>query len=109
MHYRQKSVLFAAPWLVVGFVAVVVSGGMTVNDFEKPELLLAALFVGVIVGMAVEQCLSAMRRQAWRARKQSRWQEKRGGASIVAGPWLPALGPEPPKKDAAEQLRICGS
>lgn len=66
MHYRQKSVLFAAPWLVVGLVAVVVSGGMTVSDFEKPELLVAALFVGVIVGMAVEQCLSAMRRQAWR-------------------------------------------
>ncbi|ACP21985.1 hypothetical protein NGR_b05260 (plasmid) [Sinorhizobium fredii NGR234] len=105
MHYRQKSVLFAAPWLVVGLVAVVVSGGMTVSDFEKPELLVAALFVGVIVGMAVEQCLSAMRRQAWRA--NTRWQEKRGGASIVTGPWLPALVPEPPKKpDAAEQLRI---
>lgn len=99
MHYRQKSVLFAAPWLVIGFAAVVVSGGMTVNDFEKPELLVAALFVGVIVGIAVEQCLSAMRRQSWR-------QENRGGASIVAGPWLPALVPEPPKKDAAEQLRI---
>jgi hypothetical protein len=107
MYYRQKSALFAAPWLVIGLVAVVVSGGMTVSDFEKPELLVAALFVGVIVGMAVEQCLSVMRRQAWRARNQTRWQEKRGGASIVNGPWLPALVPEPPKKpDAAEQLRI---
>ncbi|RWJ21204.1 MAG: DUF2726 domain-containing protein [Mesorhizobium sp.] len=107
MHYRQKSALFAAPWLVVGLVAVVASSGMTIRDFEKPELLVAALFVGVIVGMAVEQLLAAMRRQAWQSRNQSRWQEKRGGASIVAGPWLPALVPEPPKKpDAAEQLRI---
>ena len=76
MHYRQKSTLFAAPWLVIGLVAVVVSGGMTVSDFEKPELLVAALFVGLIVGMAVEQCLSVMRRQAWRARNQTRWQGK---------------------------------
>jgi hypothetical protein len=101
MHHRQKSALFAAPWLVIGLVAVVVSGGMTVSDFEKPELLVAALFVGVIVGMAVEQCLSVMRRQACRARNQTRWQEKRGGASIVNGPWLPALVPEPPKKPDA--------
>ncbi|APG93115.1 DUF2726 domain-containing protein [Sinorhizobium americanum] len=107
MHYRQKSVLFAAPWLVIGTVAVFASGGMTVKDFEKPELLIAALFVGVIVGMAVEQWFSGMRRQAWQARNQTRWQEKRLGPSVVAGPWLPALVPEPAKRpDAAEQLRI---
>ncbi|PDT49570.1 MULTISPECIES: DUF2726 domain-containing protein [Sinorhizobium] len=120
MQYRQKSVLFAAPGLVIGVVAVAAAGGMTVSDFEAPELLIAALFVGVIVGMAIEQILSNMRSQeaairhldiadaqAWRPRNRSRWQGKRSGLKVVAGPWLPTPVPQAPKGfDAPEQLRI---
>ncbi|PDT50590.1 MULTISPECIES: DUF2726 domain-containing protein [Sinorhizobium] len=119
MQYRQKSVLFAAPGLVIGVVAVAAAGGMTVGDVEAPELLIAALFVGVIVGMAIEQLLSNMRSQEAvirhpdiadvqaRPRSRSRWQGKRSGPKLVAGPRLPTPVPQGPKGfDAPEQLRI---
>ncbi|WP_080578848.1 hypothetical protein [Sinorhizobium fredii] len=86
MHYRRKSVLFAAPWLVIGLVAVGASGGMTLADFEKPELLIAVLFVGVIVGLAVEQLLAATRKEASEAGNQRHWEKRR--ANSVSGPWL---------------------
>jgi hypothetical protein len=119
MQHRQKSVLFAAPGLVIAVVAVAAAGGMTVGDFEAPELLIAALFVGVIVGMAIEQLLSNMRSQeadirnrdiadvqAWRPTNRSRWQGKRG-PKLVAGPWLPMPVPQAPQGfDAPEKLRI---
>lgn len=107
MHYRQRSVLFAAPGLIIGAIAVGASGGMTVVDLEKPELLIAALFVGLVIGMAVEQFLTTMRREAWRARDKSRWEEKRSSGHIVLGPWPSAPVAEPPRQvDAADQLRI---
>lgn len=119
MQYRQKSVLFAAPGLVIGVVAVAAAGGMTVSDFEAPELLIAALLVGVIVGMAIEQILANMRSQeaairpdiadvqARQPRNQSRWRGKRSGPKLVAAPWLPTPVPQPSKGfDAPEQLRI---
>lgn len=106
MHYRQRSVLFAAPGLAIGVVAVGAAGGMTLGDFEEPELLIACLFVGFIMGMAVAELLSMMRQQAWRTRNRSRWEKNGTGASIVAA-WLPTSVPEPPKQlDAADQLRI---
>lgn len=46
MHYRQRSALFAAPWLIIGAAAVGASGGMTVADLDKPELLIATLSSG---------------------------------------------------------------
>ncbi len=101
MHYRQWSVLFAAPGLAIGAVAVGAAGGMTLSDFEKPEMLIASLFVGFIIGVSVAELLSMTRRQAWRTRKNS------PGANIVAAPWLATSGPKPPKLlDAADQLRI---
>ena len=104
MHYRQRSVLFAAPGLAIGAIALGSADGMTLGDFEKPEMLIASLFVGFIIGMAVAELLSTMRRQAWRTRNRSSWE--RNGASIIA-PWLPKPGPEQPKQfDAADQLRI---
>ncbi|MBB4189316.1 very-short-patch-repair endonuclease [Sinorhizobium terangae] len=107
MHYRQRSVLFAAPGLVIAAVALAASGGMTLGDIEKPELLIAALCVGFIFGMAVEELLSTMRRQGWRTKNRSRWEKTGTRASIVPGPWLPTPVPEPPKPiDAADQLRI---
>ncbi|ARQ13736.1 hypothetical protein NXC12_PE00134 (plasmid) [Rhizobium etli] len=33
--------------------------GLTFADFETPGLLVGALFVGIIIGMAVEQLLTA--------------------------------------------------
>lgn len=47
MHYRQRSMLLAASWLIIGATAVGASGEITVADFDnKPELLIVALFFG---------------------------------------------------------------
>ncbi|WP_047617914.1 MULTISPECIES: DUF2726 domain-containing protein [unclassified Rhizobium] len=107
MQYRQRSVLFAAPWLIIGAAAVGASGGINIADFEKPELLIAALFVGIIIGMAVEQFLTATSRQAWRERNRSRSEERRWNERVIQGPWLqtPAAQPSRPI-DATDQLRI---
>lgn len=88
MQYRQRSVLFAAPWLIIGAAAVGVSGGITVADFEKPELLVAALFVGIIIGMAIEQFLTATSKQPGRERSRSRREERRWNERVIQGPWL---------------------
>jgi hypothetical protein len=73
----------------------------------KPHLLIAVLFVGAIIGMAVEQFSSAKRRQAWRERSRWRWKNKGRGAPLAAGSWLPTQDPMPSKQpDAADQLRI---
>lgn len=115
MHYRpqKRSLLFTAPGLVIGALAVGSAGGMSVIPAEvlalmdRPHLLIAVLLVGAFAGIMVEQALSRMRRQAWRAKNRSRWEKKGNRASIVAGPWLPTPAPEPPKQfDAADQLRI---
>ncbi|NKL26920.1 hypothetical protein GFL92_08940 [Rhizobium leguminosarum bv. viciae] len=70
---------------------------------EKPHLLVAVLFVGAFAGMTVEQFISRVRKQAWRARNRSRWDQKRNGASIAIGPWLPTRNPEPPKQPDANR------
>lgn len=107
MHYRHRSVLFAAPGLVIGAVAVGAAGGTTLGDFEKPELLIASLIVGFIIGMAVEELLSMMGKQAWRTRNRSRWEKKGTGTSIDAAPWLLKSVPGSPNLlDATDQLRI---
>lgn len=114
---QKKWVLFTAPGLVIGALAVGAAGGMTVYDRlaeilalieRSPHLvLIAVLLVGTFAGMAVDQFRSKMRRQAWRTRNRSRWEEKRNRASIAIGPWLPTSVPESPKQpDAADQLRI---
>ncbi|ARM15432.1 MULTISPECIES: DUF2726 domain-containing protein [Rhizobium] len=108
MHYRQRSVLLAASWLLIGAAAVVVSSDITAADFEKPELLIAGLLIGLLVGMAVEQFLATMGKQAWREKNRSRWEEKRRWSErVVPGPWLQTPTAEPLRPvDAAEQLRI---
>ncbi|MBX5225079.1 DUF2726 domain-containing protein [Rhizobium sp. NLR9b] len=107
MHYRQRSMLFAAPWLIIGAVAVAAPGDVTVADFDKPELLIAALFVGFAVGMAVEQLLAWRRKQAWQERNRSRSEERRSNERILLGPWPQMPSPEPLRPvDAADQMRI---
>ncbi|ANL74775.1 restriction endonuclease domain-containing protein (plasmid) [Rhizobium phaseoli] len=107
MQYRQRSVLFAAPWLIIGAAVVGASGGFTVADFEKPELLVAALFVGIIIGMAVEQFLTSMSKQAWRERNRQRSEERCWNERAVPGPWLQTPVAEPSRPvDATDQLRI---
>ncbi|SDA99591.1 DUF2726 domain-containing protein [Sinorhizobium sp. NFACC03] len=107
MHYRQRSVLFAAPWLIIGVAAVGVSGGITVADFEKPELLIAALSVGLLVGMALEQLLATMRKKAWQEKNRSRWEVRRSNDRIMQGPWVQTPVAEQLRPvDAADQLRI---
>ncbi|AAB91623.1 hypothetical 9.6 kDa integral membrane protein (plasmid) [Sinorhizobium fredii NGR234] len=71
MHYRsqRRSVLFTAPGLIVGALAIGAAGGISVSPgdilalVEKPHLLVAVLFVGAFTGIMVEQALSRMRRQ----------------------------------------------
>lgn len=107
MHYRQRSVLFAAPWLIIGAAAVGASGGITVADFETPELLIAALFVGLVTGMVLEQLLATTRKQARQEKSRSRREERRSNEHIVLGPWrpMPAAASLRPI-DATDQLRI---
>ncbi|ANL30155.1 restriction endonuclease domain-containing protein (plasmid) [Rhizobium phaseoli] len=107
MHYRQRSVPFAAPWLIIGAAAVGASGGITVADFDKPELLIAALFVGLVAGMAVEQLLATTRKQARQEKSRSRREERRSNRHLVLGPWRPTPAAAPLRPaDAADQLRI---
>ncbi|EGE55750.1 UNVERIFIED_ORG: hypothetical protein GGI63_000130 [Rhizobium esperanzae] len=106
MHYRQRSLLFAASWLIIGVAAVAASGDLTVADFGKPELLIATLFVGLVIGMAVEQLLAAMRKQAWQQRNKSHGEERRSNGRML-GPWRPTPSAELLRPvDAADQLRI---
>ncbi|MFT2210698.1 DUF2726 domain-containing protein [Rhizobium giardinii] len=113
---QKRWVPFTAPGLFIGALAVGAAGGMTIYDgpaevlarIETPFLpvLIGVLIVGIFAGMAVEQFRSKMRRQAWRAKNRSRWEDK-SGANIATGPWSPMPVPESPKKpDAADQLRI---
>ncbi|MFS8146454.1 DUF2726 domain-containing protein [Rhizobium sp. BR 249] len=107
MHYRQRSVLFAAPWLIIGAAAVGASGGITVADFDKPELLFAALFVGLVTGMALEQLLATTRKQSRQQKSRSRQEERRSDEHIALGPWRPMSAAAPLRPvDAADQLRI---
>jgi len=74
---------------------------------EKPYLLIGVLLVGAFAGMTIEQFRSKMRRQAWRKRNRSRWEEGRRGLNVASGLWLPKTDPASPKQpDAADQLRI---
>ena len=74
---------------------------------HKPHLLIAVLLVGAFIGMTVEQFVSKMRRQPWRARSRSAWEKRRREAGIATGPWLPKPEPEAAKPlDAADQLRV---
>ena len=83
---------------------------------DKPISLVAVLFVGALVGMALEQIVSKQRRAAWKARKVARG-EWRGGTRptpvargpVATGPWdvqtdvsVAARAGVP---DPAEQLR----
>jgi hypothetical protein len=73
---------------------------------DKPLLLLAVLAVGAFAGMATEQFISRMRRQAWRQKNRSRWARKRGEPNVAAGPRQPSRDHAPPRQlDAADQLR----
>jgi hypothetical protein len=74
---------------------------------DKPHLFIVILGLGAFFGMTVERLVAAMRRQAWRQKKRSRWEGKSRQPSLVTGPWRSsrehAVQSQP---DAAEQLRI---
>ncbi len=107
MQYRQRSVLFAAPWLIIGAAAAGASSGITIAHFEKPELLGAALFVGIVIGVAVEQFLTSMGKRAWRERSRSHREECGRNERVVPGSWLRTRAAEPLRPvDATDQLRI---
>ncbi|ARO32336.1 hypothetical protein NXC14_PA00039 (plasmid) [Rhizobium sp. NXC14] len=55
-------------------------GGVTVADFEKPELFVAGLFVGIIISIAVEQLLTRTSNQA---RREKTGPAGRKGSTLV--------------------------
>jgi hypothetical protein len=63
---------------------------------DKPLSLIAVLFVGAVIGMAIEQFVAKQRRAAW--------QRRRGGRGKTFQPRHDALPARAP--DAADQLRI---
>ena len=63
---------------------------------DKPELLIAVLAVGAVIGMVVEQLVARLRRNAWRNKNKNKQVDNR--------PW-PEL-PTPKRLDAADQLRV---
>lgn len=69
---------------------------------DAPLSLIAVLFVGALMGMAVEQFVSKQKRAKWRRRNAGRWQKKGAGK---AGAWSPRADPVPAKvPTAAQQL-----
>lgn len=65
----------------------------------KPELLIAVLAVGAVMGMAIEQFLAQTRRRAWQKQNRKNRPDDRAGE--------PGAEPRPPKPlDSADQLRI---
>ena len=68
---------------------------------DKPLSLIAVLFVGAMIGMAIEQAVSKQRRVAWKRRNSGKWE--RGGKVMPFQPKHDALPGKVP--DAADQLR----
>lgn len=62
---------------------------------DKPLSLIAVLFVGAVIGMAIEQAVARQRRAAWRRRNGGRWK-----AFPPKHDAVPGRAP-----DAADQLR----
>ena len=69
---------------------------------DKPLSLIAVLFVGALLGMAVEQFVSKQKRAAWRRRNAGKWDRARSKSSPFQ-PKHDAVTPKVP--DAADQLR----
>jgi hypothetical protein len=67
---------------------------------EKPHLLIALLFIGILLGMTIERLHRQLRREMWK--RKNAWRDQRGRK--------PAQGAKPaffdPAHDAADQLRI---
>lgn len=70
---------------------------------DKPVLLVAILFVGALIGMAVEQVVARRRRAEWRRRNGGRWQKQK--LSVIAGSAGQAHPANDPLALAADQLR----
>ncbi len=74
---------------------------------DKPLLLMGLLFVGGMLGIALERFSTRLRRKAWRDRNGGNWNRNRNEGRRDNVSWLKkpdAAGPRQP--DAADQLRI---
>jgi hypothetical protein len=69
---------------------------------DEPLSLIAVLFVGALIGMAIEQFVSKQRRAAWRRRNPAKWGKSKYSDRLIR-PKADALPPKVP--DAADQLR----
>ena len=70
---------------------------------DHPLSLIAVLFVGALIGIAIEQAVAKQKRAEWRRKNARRWKSKGG---VSTGPWGPKPDATPEKApDAADQLR----
>jgi hypothetical protein len=74
---------------------------------DNPLLMIALVMIGALIGVSVERIAAKRRRDAWRERNQSRWENKRGNGGVTKRPWVQEpVSTEPRQPDAADQLRI---
>ncbi|MFO1091683.1 MAG: DUF2726 domain-containing protein [Hyphomicrobiales bacterium] len=72
-----------------------------------PEIVIVAMVVGVLVGVAVERFRSEMRRKAWRNANHTRWERNGNNGKVMDGQWTPTTALTVPRQlDAADQLRV---
>lgn len=69
---------------------------------DKPLSLIAVLFVGALMGMAVEQVVARQKRAAWKRRNGGKWKKRGGGRIVPFQPKHDTVGPRVPT--AADQL-----
>jgi hypothetical protein len=70
-------------------------------------VLAGVLFVGALVGRAIERYLSQQRRKAWRERNPPGWNKRQLGTVINPGVWNSGQSADANRPtDAADQLRI---
>ncbi|UVC10377.1 DUF2726 domain-containing protein [Rhizobium sp. TH2] len=74
----------------------------------SPEItLIAALFIGLVVGVAISRLRSSLRRREWRARDRAYSQSRPHVIpNVEPGPWLRESEVSSRPTDAADQLRI---
>lgn len=77
---------------------------MALND--APVLLIAAVLIGALIGVAFERSRSNARRQAWRERNRQRWEATRNVGDAALDAWLKPSAPEQKQPDTVDQLRI---
>jgi len=74
---------------------------------EESLYVIAIAIAGAIFGAFIERLWAGMRRNAWRRRHRTAWQQNGRGGKVIGGQWnaKPNVAASP-QRDAADQLRI---